>query len=1087
MLAGPGCAAERRVRWRAPARGGMIAGSRLEMASDPIVPPRASPTTAPTGAAGAAPGRDLPPRFTPGSVLAQRYRIERFIARGGMGEVYEALDLALQERVALKTLRSAGAADAEAVERFKREIQLARRVTHRNVSRIFELGFHREPGAAAETLFLTMELLPGQTLADHLAAHGPLRERAALPLVQQVVAGLAAAHEAAIVHRDLKSHNVLLVSERGGLRAVVTDFGIALAPGSEPPEGDQPVAGSPAYMAPEQVAGLPVGPAADIYALGVLLFEMVTGRWPFEDPDPLRQAFRRLTEPPPSPRQFVPRLRASWERVILRCLERQPQDRYADAREVLRDLAGGGARWRRHALLAAALLGGGLAVLLPLRHSVVERSLSSHPVVAVLGARPGAGVPAWQAQAFDEALTAALGADPGLRVLSPQTVAESAVDLGLAPAETSAPETLQQLRRRAGAELVLAGLLGSDPAAGLQLALRLQQTCNGAERRALQLSAPAGPADGAALAALASQAADVVRDELGRREPAPTAPAARGALGVQPTGLAAYVEGLHRLRRFDMVAARERLTTAAEAEPASPHAQLALARLWLTLHQDEAAREAGRRALAALASLPPGPQRDVEAEALVAAGEWRRALALLRPLQARQPRLETGLLQARAELASGQAVAAGATLARLRELEPPEGDDPRLALFDVEVGWTEDFERARSAAERALHDAERRGARLAQADALVQGAQVAWMRGDLAGALSGAERARILHVQLGHRLRLAEDLNVLMAVHWQQGHLARSAALARESVASFADLGVHREEANNLSNLAFVLVRQGLWREALQRFAEARALREPADPWQGLPFLGEGWVAALTGRLDDAERAYAAAQQRLERFAEPYPLVFLRVRSAELRAARGAAVAARASLEQAGELAAARGLRAMVAEARLAESVLMLRLGRPAEAESQARAALGEARQAEARHLEAMAQGRLARALLERGERPAALAAAGEAGRLADQQDDLLSALLAGTDSARVACLAQEGHSAEALGHLERWLALARELAFVQPELEAGLARAACQQHAGQAGAARLALDAVARRARAAGFTALAAEAEEQRQPHPRP
>ncbi len=881
------------------------------MASDPLVPPRASPTTAPTGAAGTAPGRDAPPRFAPGTLLAGRYLIERFIARGGMGEVYEALDQALQERVALKTLRQAGAADDEAVERFKREIQLARRVTHRNVARTFELGFHREPGAAADTLFLTMELLPGQTLAEHVAAQGRLGTRAALPLVQQVAAGLAAAHEAGVVHRDLKSHNVLLVPERGGLRAVVTDFGIALAPGSEPAGGQQPVVGSPAYMAPEQVAGQYVGPAADVYALGVLLFEMVTGRWPFEDTDALRQARRRLTEPPPSPRRFVPRLDATWERVILRCLAREPEERYADVREVPRELAGRRPRWRPAALAAGALLAAGLALFPPLRRNATERALSSRPVVAVLGARPGPGVPAWQAQAFDEALAAALGADPGLRVLSPETVAESALDLGLAPAEHHARETLQRLRRRAGAELTLAGLLGSDRAAGLQLVLRLQQSSNGAERRVLELTVAAGPVDGAALAGLAAQAAEVVRAELGRREPADTALAGRAALAVQPAALAAYLEGLQRLRRFDLVGARERLLAAAQADPGSPQVQLALARLWLTLHRPELAREAGRRALAGAATLPAGPRRALEAEALVAAGEWDRALALLRPAQQQRPSLETGLLQARAELASDQAVASRATLARLRELEPPEGDDPRLALFEVELGWTEDFERARAAAERALRDAERRGARLAQGDALVLGAQVAWMRADLDGALSAAERARIIHVQLGHRLRLADDLNVLMAVHWQQGQLVRSSALAREAVALYSELGVSGEEANNLSNLAFVLVRQGQWREALQRLAEARALRDAADPWQGLPFLGEGWVAALTGHPNEAQRAYALAQERLERFAEPYPLVFLRVRAAELRALRGEVLAARASLGQARELAAARpvGLR----------------------------------------------------------------------------------------------------------------------------------------------------------------------------------
>src|SRR5262245_42208884 len=149
------------------------------------------------------------PRVRPGLVLAERYRVVRFLAQGGMGEIYEVEDLQLGERVALKTVRAGSASDPLALERFKREIQLARRVTHPNVCRIFEFGQHRSPDGTA-IAFLTMELLPGETLLERLRRDGRMTPAQALPLVAQMCAGLDAAHRAGVVHRDFKSSNVLL-------------------------------------------------------------------------------------------------------------------------------------------------------------------------------------------------------------------------------------------------------------------------------------------------------------------------------------------------------------------------------------------------------------------------------------------------------------------------------------------------------------------------------------------------------------------------------------------------------------------------------------------------------------------------------------------------------------------------------------------------------------------------------------------------------------------------------------------------------------------------------------------------------------
>ena len=278
--------------------------------------------------------------FQAGSVLAERYRIVRFLAHGGMGEVYEAEDLELKESLALKTISPAAGAtqDVATIDRFKREIALARAVTHPNVCRIFDLGQHTYAlpnGRRHKVTFLTMELLSGETLSARLRRRTRLSTAEALPLVQQMAAALDAAHQAKVVHRDFKCENVFLVPVDDHFRAVVTDFGVARGSDGADQFAAQVtgtgIVGTPSYMAPEQVEGKPVTPAADVYALGVVIYEMLTGKLPFEGPTPLSTAVKRLQEDPPTPRVHVPDIPAPWEKAIMRCLARRPEDRFPTA------------------------------------------------------------------------------------------------------------------------------------------------------------------------------------------------------------------------------------------------------------------------------------------------------------------------------------------------------------------------------------------------------------------------------------------------------------------------------------------------------------------------------------------------------------------------------------------------------------------------------------------------------------------------------------------------------------------------------------------------------------------------------------
>jgi serine/threonine-protein kinase len=257
-------------------------------------------------------------------LFAGRYLLLNQLGRGGMGIVYRARDTLVGDVVALKMLELGKSQGPELLERFRREVRLARRITHPNVARTHDLGEH------AGHLFLTMEYVEGEDLQSLLGRERPLGAARAARIALAVCEGLAAAHAAGVVHRDLKPANVLV--EASG-RVVLTDFGIARAMAGETAARTQGMVGTPMYMAPEQLAGAEVDARADLYAMGLLLYEMLTGEAPFTGDSPMAVAFARLRQPPPDPRgrPGVPDALAEWVR---RCLGREPHERPSGTHEV---------------------------------------------------------------------------------------------------------------------------------------------------------------------------------------------------------------------------------------------------------------------------------------------------------------------------------------------------------------------------------------------------------------------------------------------------------------------------------------------------------------------------------------------------------------------------------------------------------------------------------------------------------------------------------------------------------------------------------------------------------------------------------
>jgi uncharacterized protein YneF (UPF0154 family)/predicted Ser/Thr protein kinase len=268
--------------------------------------------------------------FTPGMVLAGRYRVIGLIGRGGMGEVYRADDLKLGQPVALKFLPKALADDAVRRERLFAEVRIARQVSHPNICRVYDIG------ELEGRHFLTMEYIDGEDLASLLKRIGNLHGTKALDVAKQLCAGLAAAHDKGVLHRDLKPANVM-IDGRGRVR--ITDFGLAVAAGEEIPDND--VSGTPPYMAPEQFAGKGASIRSDIYALGLIFYEIFTGRRAFEAKNLAELRSMKETSSPKAPSEIARDIDPIVERVILRCIEKDPRQRPASAAHVASALPGG--------------------------------------------------------------------------------------------------------------------------------------------------------------------------------------------------------------------------------------------------------------------------------------------------------------------------------------------------------------------------------------------------------------------------------------------------------------------------------------------------------------------------------------------------------------------------------------------------------------------------------------------------------------------------------------------------------------------------------------------------------------------------
>jgi serine/threonine protein kinase/tetratricopeptide (TPR) repeat protein len=1080
--------------------------------------------------------------FFPAELVAERFRIIRFVARGGMGEVYEAQDIELHERVALKSIRSDLLDDGKALDRFKREIHLARKVTHPNVCRIFDLFRQPSPatGGRSSVVFVAMELLEGETLAEFLRRQPRLGVSDARPIALQISMGLGAAHSAGVLHRDFKPGNVLLVPKGKGVRAVITDFGLALRSTKEshpgvPVTGTGDVLGTPAYMSPEQVEGKELTPASDVYSLGLVLYQMVTGTRAFEDNTPLAMAVRRIKENPPSPRTLVPDLDRRWESVILKCLERDPKARFQSGEEVAEAL---GADTRHHgrwsfeprtvlASLAFIFVIAAGALLVSRMHqhdaantAAITRSIAARPSVAVLPFRNLSGRPdtAWVSTAFPEMLTAELAAGGKLRTFPGENVARASADLRLTGTQTLARDTLKQLRKYLGSDYVVLGSYldqGSASGSQVRVDLWLQDTRTGDIAATVSEKGSDGDLD-----ELATRAGADLRQKLGAGEITPgEAALVRATLPSNREAARVYSEGLAKLRVADASAARDLLERTVAADPNFALGHSALADAWAAMGYDQKAREESKKARDLSSGLSHEESLWIEGKDRELNRQWDKAVEIYRTLFEFFPdNIEYGLHLATAQKQARTVDEALATLAVLRLLPAPNGEDPRIALLQADVFDIKGaYKDQQAAAEAAASRARDLGATLLRARALTQEAASFEKQGKLDDALDSAQEAARISDAAGERAEVAKALRIIGVVRFDQGNFPEAADAYNRALAIERETGDMRAVATTLNNLANALGEQGdlsgsikMLNEALATFREvgdkhsaaavlgsiaARTLQQ-GDLKQGKKMLEEGLatsreigdqertstalynlgeVLRWQGDLKDSRKMYEQAEALSKQIGDQSGVAYALYSLGDVSTAEGLFVAALDYYNQSINLRTQIGEKGNVAESQMALALLLLEEGDAIGAESSLRDAREEFRKEGIGDDGILADALLARILLAQGRLADAQREFTEVHDLLAKSQDLSVHLRASVAEAKLA--AADGRPQDAIRILQTTSASARKSGYLGYQLESQLALGEMETTSGKITAGVSQLAEVGRQAQMKGFLLIANQA----------
>jgi tetratricopeptide (TPR) repeat protein/TolB-like protein len=1033
-------------------------------------------------------GVDLDVRLPPGTLLSGRYRVLAPLGVGGMGVVYRAHDEELGQDIALKALRPELGRDPLWVERFRRELLLAREVTHKNVVRIHDIG------ESEGIRFITMHLVDGCSLLDVLTREGALAPPRALHVFRQVAQALQRAHEVGIVHRDLKPANILLAPDE---TAYLTDFGIARSLDRAGHTQAGVVPGTLDYLSPEQVAGDPADARSDIYALGIVLYEMLTGELPFAQGSRAEVLAQRLAGRPrdlaraghPAPRHL--------RRVVRRCLERHPARRYQTVAELLADLDTARASWRDRAprALPVALCAGAMALggayawvsRAPAEAPPAPWEAAAPPAVAILPLMDQTGDPSlsWASAGLAEMLSAHLAETPELRVVEPSRVLRVARDLRLEPGADDAT-----LQRVAGLLDVRHLVTGSVRRAGhaLRADLRIVSTdAAGSPGKTRAVSAEAAGADG--LFGMTGDLGERLRGELGRpratHEPTP------GPQTISLEAARAYRDGRERLLVGDAVGAAPAFERAVAADPAFAAAWEAASEAYQALGYGDKAREAAERAAQAVGARESRLAWRVRARLALLRGELEQAEAAFAELVRRYPNdVQAWLDLAAAQASQGAVAKAVGTLRRATHLDPA---DPRAWLLlgrnmilagEARAAVTDPLVRALALMTQAGNDQGRGDVLNAMGvghqrlgeypQAIARYGEAAEIRariGDERGlAVSRKNRAsiqlamgrleearpdlfaaRAAYERIGDRKGLADVWNDLGALHEAGGDYARARSAYREALRIRQELGDDQKLAQSYDNVGYVFFLEGEYDHALVYWRQALDLHRHTGDKAGVVLSTQnmGFLQTARGRWPEAMKSFLSALQGAREIGFKNAEAVSHANIGLLQQYAGRYAAALTAYDEAVGILQGLGDRRGVTEYTLTAAAALVEIGQLGPAREKLDQAAAGLRESANQERSADFQVALAEWHLARGEAKAARRALGLAAELAQKSRSRAASLRARI--VQGSALLAAGEKDPALRHLQALWPEAQALGHALLRLRAAQALAEAELATGQA------------------------------------
>jgi eukaryotic-like serine/threonine-protein kinase len=805
--------------------------------------------------------------LTPGSDFGARYRIEALLGQGGMGRVYKAYDKDLDRVVALKVVRHGVMGETDALKRFKQELVLASKISHKNILRIHDMG------EVAGTKFITMAYVEGQDLYGILKENPKLPLERVLKFARALAEALAAAHAEGVIHRDLKPQNILVNKDD---QIFVSDFGLAKSfeEGAQGMTKTGAFLGTPRYMSPEQVEGKPADQRSDLYSYGLMLYEMVVGDVPFTGESTLKVMYQRIQEKPKNPKLINPSLPSWLVRVIMRCLERDPEARYQSAYEILADLQGSktsasGARsvqiqipefarlhwaWLAGGVVGVLLLVSAVLILrgkFPFGSSAKPSAPGPQVTLAIVPFHNASGDSSldWLGTSLAELLRTDVGESSTLHPVSPDRLRHILSDLPFTPNTELGPSELQRIAQFTNANLLVWGQFSKN---GNQI--RIDAKIEDLKRNRTTPLKVEATGESTLLAAV-DQLADSVRAGVA---PDQSAMQEMKAAAFRPTSnsleaIRDFTSGLGFFRQRNHSEAAKQFEAATKADPNFALAYSWLGRTYAQLGNEAQAEQATGKAMSLSGNLLPVEKYIIQAAYGQVGNNHTKALeayAKLATLMPSDPQVhyEFGEINK----SYGAYDKAEEQYQKALEIDPKDLESLRgLGEVEIELG---NAQGAIDHLNRALSLAVELNNKQGKAIVLHDLGEAYNLLNRPDDALRNFQQSLDIRQQIGDKIGTADTLDQIALTNGNIGKPREAEKTYQEELKLRNDIGDKAGSGNALTNLGLLLSQEGRYEEALTNTKQALQIEMQTnnEPGQALCLMNIGLFSFQLAKYDDA-------------------------------------------------------------------------------------------------------------------------------------------------------------------------------------------------------------------------------------------